>query len=66
MTAVYGVSAVLLGVAFLYETYALRGRVRTGLPDDQLRPMRLFHWSITYLTLLFAAVGLDALLPFSG
>jgi heme O synthase-like polyprenyltransferase len=25
--------------------------------------MRLFHWSITYLTLLFVMVGLDPLLP---
>jgi protoheme IX farnesyltransferase len=66
MTVVYGVSAALLGAAFLFETYALRSRVRSGVADDQLRPMRLFHWSITYLTLLFAAVGIDALLPFSG
>ncbi len=66
MTAIYGAAAIALGAAFLYETYALRGRVRRGLADNQLRPMRLFHWSITYLTLLFAAVGIDALLPFSG
>jgi len=64
MTVAYGVVAVGLGAAFLYETYALRSRVRSGLSIERLRPMRLFHWSITYLTLLFAAVGIDALLPF--
>jgi len=26
--------------------------------------MRVFHGSITYLTLLFVAVGVDPLLPF--
>ncbi len=26
-----------------------------------LKPMRLFHWSITYLTMLFIAVAVDAL-----
>jgi heme O synthase-like polyprenyltransferase len=24
-----------------------------------VRPMRLFHWSITYLALLFLAVAID-------
>jgi len=37
--------------------------VLAGLPEAQWRPMRLFHWSITYLTLLFVMVGLDPLLP---
>ena len=63
MTAVYAVAAVVLGAAFLAEAYALRSRVRRGLPESELRPMRLFHWSITYLTLLFAFVGIDSLLP---
>jgi protoheme IX farnesyltransferase len=27
-------------------------------------PMRVFHGSIAYLTLLFVAVGVDPLLPF--
>ena len=64
MSVAYAVIAAGLGAAFLYETYALRSRVRAGLPDEKLRPMRLFHWSITYLTLLFVAVGIDPLLPF--
>ena len=28
------------------------------------RPMRVFHASITYLTLLFVAIAVDPLLPF--
>jgi len=62
MTWAYVVAAVLLGAMFLREAYGLRSRVRAGLTDAALRPMRLFHYSITYLTLLFAAVGLDPLL----
>ena len=29
---------------------------------EAVKPMRLFHWSTTYLTILFAAVALDALI----
>jgi protoheme IX farnesyltransferase len=56
--AVYGVSAVVLGVVFLREAHALQGRVRRG---EAVAPMRLFHWSITYLALLFLAVAVDQL-----
>jgi protoheme IX farnesyltransferase len=61
MTAVYAVAAALLGAWFLVEAYGLLGRVRSGERD--VRPMRLFHGSITYLTLLFVAVAVDPLLP---
>jgi protoheme IX farnesyltransferase len=37
----------------------MAGRSRRGEP---LKPMRLFHWSITYLTVVFIAVAVDALL----
>jgi protoheme IX farnesyltransferase len=56
---VYGVSAVLLGAAFLREAHLLHRRVGRG---EDAAPMRLFHWSITYLALLFLAVAVDALL----
>jgi protoheme IX farnesyltransferase len=55
---VYGVSAVLLGAAFLREAHLLKSRVESG----DAKPMRLFHWSITYLALLFLAVAVDSLL----
>ena len=58
---VYGIAASVLGAVFLFEAYALGRRVRRG--DDDVRPMRLFHWSITYLALLFLAVAVD---PFFG
>jgi protoheme IX farnesyltransferase len=56
----YHVAAVLLGTAFLVEAYGLRDRVKKDL--DDLKPMRLFHWSITYLSLLFLAIGIDPFL----
>jgi protoheme IX farnesyltransferase len=60
----YGVAALVLGGAFLVEAHRLLARARAGLAGAALRPMRLFHWSITYLTLLFVAVAIDPLLPF--
>jgi protoheme IX farnesyltransferase len=58
---VYTVAAVFLGAAFLFEAHSLRHRVRSGRED--VRPMRLFHGSISYLALLFLAVAVD---PFVG
>jgi protoheme IX farnesyltransferase len=55
---VYGVSAVVLGAVFLREAHLLQSRVRRG---ETVSPMRLFHWSITYLALLFLAVAVDQL-----
>lgn len=49
--------AVLAGAAFLLEGHRLLARARAGEPA--LAPMRLFHLSITYLTLLFVAVAVD-------
>ena len=56
--ALYGVTAGVLGAAFLYEAHRLHARTRAG---DEVSPMRLFHWSITYLALLFLAVAVDQL-----
>jgi protoheme IX farnesyltransferase len=58
-TLLYPAVAVVLGGLFLRETYALRARVHAGEPA---RPTRVFHWSIHYLSLLFLAVAVDALL----
>ena len=58
---VYSLAAVVLGAVFLYESHALLHRVRHD--QVEVRPMRLFHWSITYLSLLFLAVAID---PFVG
>lgn len=57
MSWLYSVIAIASGALFIYEAYALRSRVRKDL--DELNPMRLFHWSITYLSLIFLAIGID-------
>jgi heme o synthase len=57
---VYGCCAAGLGGWFLAEAHRLRSRVAAG---DARAPMRLFHQSIAYLTLLFTAVAVTALLP---
>jgi protoheme IX farnesyltransferase len=56
---VYGISAVVLGGVFLAEAVGLRRRVRAGV---RVRPLRLFHQSIAYLSLLFLALSVAALL----
>jgi protoheme IX farnesyltransferase len=53
---VYTVSAVGLGGVFLVEAHRLHRRVLRG---EEARPMTLFHASITYLALLFAAVAVS-------
>jgi protoheme IX farnesyltransferase len=72
---IYGVFAAALGVWFLVEAHQLNARVAAADAtaadaDGQAvsdptspAPMRLFHLSIAYLTLLFAAVAVTALLP---
>jgi protoheme IX farnesyltransferase len=54
--ALYGFGALVVGAVFLREAHLLLGRVRRGV---EAAPMRLFHWSITYLALLFLAVAVD-------
>jgi protoheme IX farnesyltransferase len=65
---VYAVAAVVSGALFLGEAHRLLSRARAGAAEDVLKPMRLFHFSITYLTILFVGVALDPIwhlpLPF--
>jgi protoheme IX farnesyltransferase len=67
---IYGVLAAALGAWFVVEAHQLNTRVAAadasaadGQPSASAAPMRLFHLSIAYLTLLFAAVAVTALLP---
>ena len=62
MTLFYAVAAVALGAWFLVEAHALLRRVRRG--DRDVKAMRLFHGSISYLALMFLVVAIDAFLPF--
>lgn len=58
----YPAAAAVLGVAWLYEAHALNRRAKAEATGAKLKEMRLFHWSITYLTLLFVAVAVDPLI----
>lgn len=54
--AVYWIMAVITGAIFTWFAAKLfRDR-------DEKAAMRLFHWSITYITLLFGAMALDQLI----
>jgi protoheme IX farnesyltransferase len=54
--------AAVAGLVFLVEAVQLYARARAGLVDAALRPMRLFHWSNSYLALVFVAAAVDPLL----
>ena len=54
MGLIYIGAATVLGGVFLWYAVALR--------RDGTRAMRLFHYSITYVTLLFAAMAVDQLI----
>ena len=56
----YAVAAAALGALFLREAYALKGRVRRGVAAQS---GRLFHLSITYLSILFLLVAVENLVP---
>jgi heme o synthase len=58
----YAVGATVLGAVFLVEAHRLLGRARRRLSGAELVPMRLFQFSITYISLLFGCVAVDPLL----
>lgn len=53
--------AALAGAWLIWEAVALQRRARQGLTDAALQPMRLFHWSNSYLAIVFIAAALDPL-----
>jgi protoheme IX farnesyltransferase len=61
MGAIYLAAAITLGAIFLWQAYGLW---RRGSSEEASTAgaIRLYRYSISYLTLLFAAVALDALL----
>jgi heme o synthase len=65
MGLVYLVGAVVSGGLFVAEAHRLLRAAKAGSGPAVLRPMRLFHFSITYLTILFVAVAIDPLLYLS-
>ena len=61
MGLLYSTVAVVTGIWFIYETHRL---YNLAIRHEQVSPMRVFHGSIAYLSLLFLAIGVDPLLPF--
>jgi protoheme IX farnesyltransferase len=74
MSTVYGVPALICGGMFILEAHGLYGRVKRSHLDERpdgesvgysrddiaaIKPMRLFHWSTAYLTLVFVAAAVD-------
>ncbi len=59
---VYAVTALVSGVVFLLEAHRLLRAAKSGSTGTALKPMRLFHYSITYVTVVFLAVAVDPLL----
>lgn len=60
MGAIYLAAAVILGAIFLWQAYELW---RRGASEEAstVGAIRLYKYSISYLSLLFAAIALDAL-----
>ncbi|MBD8869381.1 heme o synthase [Nocardioides donggukensis] len=58
----YPAAAALLGGIFLVEAHRMWGRARGTETLSAIAPMRLFHSSNLYLSLLFVSVALDPLL----
>jgi protoheme IX farnesyltransferase len=58
----YTAVALATGGWWLWEAHALQARAKAGETGAKLKEMRLFHWSITYVSLLFVAVAVDPFL----
>ena len=58
MGLIYTLTAVIGGAWFIVEAHLLQNKTRAG---EVKNPMTLFHFSITYLTVLFIAIGVDPL-----
>jgi protoheme IX farnesyltransferase len=61
MGILYTVVASSAGTWFLIECHRLYGR---ALEHTDPKPMRLFHLSNAYLTIIFLTIAIDPLLPF--
>ncbi|MCW2793007.1 MAG: protoheme farnesyltransferase [Nocardioides sp.] len=58
----YPIAAAVLGAVFLVEAHRMWGRTKGTESLGVIQPMRLFHSSNLYLSLLFVAVALDPLI----
>jgi protoheme IX farnesyltransferase len=62
MGVLYTAIAATAGGWFIFESHRLYAM---AIRHDEVKPMRVFHSSISYLTVLFVAVGIDPLLHFT-
>ena len=62
MGVIYTITALATGAWFIIQSYRL---YREALVGEISNPMRLFHGSITYLTLLSISIAIDPLLYFN-
>lgn len=62
MGLIYTITALITGAWFVMESYRL---YRQAIVGEIANPMRLFHGSISYLTVLFVAIAIDPLLHFN-
>ncbi|NEA38158.1 heme o synthase [Streptomyces sp. SID11385] len=58
----YTTVALLSGGYWLWEAHGLLNRAKGEITGAKLKEMRLFHWSITYVSILFVAVAIDPFL----
>lgn len=58
----YTTVALVAGGYWLWEAHGLNSRAKAGEAGGKLKEMRLFHWSITYVSILFVAVAVDPFL----
>jgi heme o synthase len=62
MGLIYTITSLITGAWFVTESYRL---YRQAIVGEIANPMRLFHGSISYLTVLFVAIAIDPLLHFN-
>ena len=62
MGLIYAAVAVTSGIWFMLESYKLARATRN---EQEANPMRLFHGSISHLTLIFLAIAIDPLINLS-
>ncbi len=63
MGLIYAVAAIVLGALFLHRAWVLWQQGTSPEASTQ-QAIRLYRYSITYLTVLFASVALDAIVRF--
>jgi protoheme IX farnesyltransferase len=60
MGLIYSAVALVIGIWFVVESHRLYSRALQHLDP---KPMRLFHFSNAYLSIIFVAVAVDAVFP---